>query len=235
MKNKKNWFGAGLLLVIAALTVTLVAIHARNTPSQTQTLPTAAPRPTPKVVVEEKVVEKLVENIVEVVHEASAEEINFSLNEMGQLVTAEYYFTAVASASTELAPILGIRLGFTESSFLASYDGVITAGIDFSRIQVAKDENWGFVTVTMPPAAILSVDIDPESFTLYSENKSIFTDLSAEDYNDSLIALETTEREKALARGILTKADENARKLVRSFIESLLDPAVYKIQFRTAA
>ena len=231
MKNKKNWFGAGLLLVIAALTVTLVAIHARNTPSQAQALPTAAPRPTPKVVVEEK----LVENIVEVVHEASAEEISFGLNEMGQLVTAEYYFTAVASASTELAPILGIRLGFTESSYLASYDGVITAGIDFSEIQVAKDETWGIVTVTMPPAAILYVDIDPESFTLYSENKSIFTDLSAEDYNDSLIALETTEREKALARGILTKADENARKLVRSFIESLLDPSVYKIQFRTAA
>ncbi len=79
------------------------------------------------------------------------------------------------------------------------------------------------------------MDIDPESFQLYSENKSIFTDLSAEDYNDSLIALETTEREKALERGILTKADENARKLVRSFIEGLLDPAAYNIQFRTAA
>ena len=229
MKNKKNWIGAGLLLVIAALTVTLVALHAKNNPPQP--LPTATSRPTPRVVVEEKVVE----TIVEVQHKVTAEELSAGLNEMGQLITAEYYFTAVASASTQLTPILGIRLGFTESSFLASYDGVITAGIDFSKIRVEKDEERGRVTVTMPPAAILNVDIDPDSFQLYSETTSIFTDITAEDYNNALLELEATEREKALARGILDNADENARKLVRSFIESLLDPAEYAVEFLTGA
>ena len=229
MKNKKNWIGAGLLLVIAALTVTLVALHAKNNPPQP--LPTATPRPTPRVVVEEKVVE----TIVEVEHQVTAEELSAGLNDMGRLITAEYYFTAVASASTQLAPILGIKLGFTESSFLASYDGVITAGIDFSLIRVEKDEERGRVTVTMPPAAILNVDIDPDSFQLYSETTSIFTDITAEDYNNALLELEATEREKALARGILENADENARKLVRSFIESLLDPAEYAVEFVTGA
>lgn len=229
MKNKKNWIGAGLLLVIAALTVTLVALHAKNNPPQP--LPTATPRPTPRVVVEEKVVE----TIVEVQHQVTAEELSAGLNDMGRLVTAEYYFTAVASASTQLAPILGIKLGFTESSFLASYDGIITAGIDFSLIRVEKDEERGRVTVTMPPAAILNVDIDPDSFQLYSETTSIFTDITAEDYNNALLELEATEREKALARGILDNADENARKLVRSFIESLLDPAEYAVEFLTGA
>ncbi len=229
MKNKKNWIGAGLLLVIAALTVTLVALHAKNNPPQP--LPTATPRPTPRVVVEEKVVE----TIVEVQHQVTAEELSAGLNDMGRLITAEYYFTAVASASTQLAPILGIKLGFTESSFLASYDGIITAGIDFSLIRVEKDEERGRVTVTMPPAAILNVDIDPDSFQLYSETTSIFTDITAEDYNNALLELEATEREKALARGILDNADENARKLVRSFIESLLDPAEYAVEFLTGA
>ena len=229
MKNKKNWIGAGLLLVIDALTVTLVALHAKNNPPQP--LPTATSRPTPRVVVEEKVVE----TIVEVQHQVPAEELSAGLNDMGRLVTAEYYFTAVASASTQLAPILGIKLGFTESSFLASYDGVITAGIDFSLIRVEKDEERGRVTVTMPPAAILNVDIDPDSFQLYSETTSIFTDITAEDYNNALLELEATEREKALARGILDNADENARKLVRSFIGSLLDPAECAVEFVTGA
>ena len=229
MKNKKNWIGAGLLLVIAALTVTLVALHAKSTPPQP--LPTATPRPTPKVVVEEKVVE----TIVEVQHQVTAEELSAGLNEMGQLITAEYYFTAVASASTQLAPILGIKLGFTESSFLAGYDGVITAGIDFSLIRVDKDEEKGRVTVTMPAAVIFNVDIDPDSFQLYNETSSIFTDITAEDYNNALLELEATEREKALARGILDNADENARKLVRSFIGSLLDPAEYAVEFVTGA
>ena len=229
MKNKKNWIGAGLLLVIAALTVTLVALHAKNNPPQP--LPTATSRPTPRVVVEEKVVE----TIVEVQHQVTAEELSAGLNEMGQLITAEYYFTAVASASTQLAPILGIKLGFTESSFLASYDGVITAGIDFSKIRVEKDEEKGRVTVTMPAAVIFNVDIDPDSFQLYNETTSIFTDITAEDYNNALLELEATEREKALARGILENAGENARKLVRSFIESLLDPAEYAVEFLTGA
>lgn len=229
MKNKKNWIGAGLLLVIAALTVTLVALHAKSSPPQP--LPTATPRPTPKVVVEEKVVE----TIVEVQHQVTAEELSAGLNEMGQLITAEYYFTAVASASTQLAPILGIKLGFTESSFLAGYDGVITAGIDFSLIRVEKDEEKGRVTVTMPAAVIFNVDIDPDSFQLYNETSSIFTDITAEDYNNALLELEATEREKALARGILDNADENARKLVRSFIGSLLDPAEYDVEFVTGA
>ena len=229
MKNKKNWIGAGLLLVIAALTVTLVALHAKNAPPQPR--PTAAPRPTPKVVVEEKVVE----TIVEVEHKVTAEELSSGLNDMGKLITAEYYFTAVASASTQLAPILGIKLGFTESSFLAGYDGVITAGVDFTLIRVEKDEEKGRVTVTIPPAAILNVDIDPDSFRLYSETTSIFTDITAEDYNNALIELEATEREKALERGILDTAGENARKLVRSFIESLLDPAEYAVVILTEA
>ncbi len=229
MKNKKNWIGAGLLLVIAALTVTLVALHAKSAPPQP--LPTATPRPTPKVVVEEKVVE----TIVEVQRQVTAEELSAGLNEMGQLITAEYYFTAVASASTQLAPILGIKLGFTESSFLAGYDGVITAGIDFSLIRVEKDEEKGRVTVTMPAAVIFNVDIDPDSFQLYNETSSIFTDITAEDYNNALLELEATEREKALARGILDNADENARKLVRSFIGSLLDPAEYDVEFVTGA
>ena len=229
MKNKKNWIGAGLLLVIAALTVTLVALHAKSAPPQP--LPTATPRPTPKVVGEEKVVE----TIVEVQHQVTAEELSAGLNEMGQLITAEYYFTAVASASTQLAPILGIKLGFTESSFLAGYDGVITAGIDFSLIRVDKDEEKGRVTVTMPAAVIFNVDIDPDSFQLYNETSSIFTDITAEDYNNALLELEATEREKALARGILDNAGENARKLVRSFIGSLLDPAEYAVEFVTGA
>ena len=229
MKNKKNWIGAGLLLVIAALTVTLVALHAKNNPPQP--LPTATSRPTPKVVVEEKVVE----TIVEVQHKVTAEELSAGLNDMGRLITAEYYFTAVASASTQLAPILGIKLGFTESSFLAGYDGVITAGIDFSLIRVEKDEEKGRVTVTMPAAVIFNVDIDPDSFQLYNETSSIFTDITAEDYNNALLELEATEREKALARGILDNADENARKLVRSFIGSLLDPAEYAVEFVTGA
>ena len=226
MKNKKNWIGAGLLLVIAALTVTLVALHAKSNPPQP--LPTATPRPTPRVVVEEKVVE----TIVEVEHQVTAEELSAGLNDMGRLITAEYYFTAVASASTQLAPILGIKLGFTESSFLASYDGVVEAGIDCSKITVEKDEEARTILVSLPKAEARPANIDPNSLVVYSEKEGTGNHISITDYNKSLIELENAAEQKAIDRGLLEKADANAQTLIRSFVGGLVDLTEYQLTIR---
>ena len=45
MRNKKNWLGVGLLLVIVAATVTVVAVHAKS--AAPKPLPPAAPEGTP--------------------------------------------------------------------------------------------------------------------------------------------------------------------------------------------
>lgn len=226
MKNKKNIASLALLIVVVALTVGLVAWHASK--SKPAPLPAATARPTPKVIIEEREVEKLVE--VEVVHEVTSEELSHALNDVGLLVTQEYYFTGVTGGSNKLK-FLGRAWDFTESSFLISYDGVVTAGVDFSRIKVEKYDRAGTILVTMPAAVILGVDIDPESFRLHYEKNSIFTEQSVVTYNDSVIALEQEEKEKALERGILEKADENARKLIRSMVLGLVDPTVYSVYF----
>ena len=234
MKNKKNVVSLITLIAIVVLIVGMVAWHAAR--SSGAELPAATPRPTAKVIVEEREVEKLVEKLVEVevVKKITAEELRNGLNDMGRLITAEYYFTGVTGSSKK-TDLFGREWDFTESSFLASYDGVITAGVDFTRITVAKNDEAGTVTVTLPPAEIFGVDIDPESFQLHYEKNGLFTDLSAEDFNDSIVVLEQLEREKALERGILEKADENARQLIRSLVFGLVDPAAYTLVFRSGS
>ena len=169
-------------LVIAAMAaVVIVWAVKRDAPAPES--PAAAielVQPTPQIIEREK--------IVEVEKEITSEIINDGLNEMGFLVTEEYYFTEVVSFTSVKKLFNLIELGITESAYLASYDGVVTAGIDFENITVEKDDEMLVVTVHLPEAELLNVDIDPESFILYSEKEGLGNPISVADFNNSLIA-----------------------------------------------
>lgn len=150
------------------------------------------------------------------------------LRKMGVLITGEYYFTEAISYSN-VKSWLGFDIAATETSYLVTYDGVVTAGLDFAAVTVTLDEENLLCTVTLPAARIRNVDIDTESFTLVSEKSGVFNPLSASDYNSSLKELEANAREKAAEKGLLERADENAAELVRSFVCSLVEPEGYTV------
>ncbi len=223
-----------LRLYLIALAVVLLAVIAllfwhggRGKPPETPAAVT--PRPTQQVVVRERPVEKL----IEVEKEVTVEEIRAGLNDMGVLLTEEYYFTDVVRFSS-IKKLFNIELGITESSYLASYDGVVTAGVDFTKLTLRRDDGMMLITVTMPAPQIVNVDIDPESFQLYSEKTGLGNPISMADFNTSLVELEQSAREKALERGLLERARDNARSIVTNFIAGLVDTTQYNIRFETA-
>lgn len=189
--------------------------------------------PSPELSVQKPdVVIKEVEKFVEIEKQITAEVIQDGLKDMGVLITEEYYFTEVVSfSSVKNLFKTEIALPFTESSYLASYDGVVTAGIDFTQIEIAKDDSLGLITVTLPKAGVQNVDIDPESFILYSEKEGLGNPFSINDFNMSLIDLENKAESKAIERGLLTRADENAKSVISNFIGSITDASKYKIEF----
>ena len=150
------------------------------------------------------------------------------IRDMGLLVTEEYYFTDTVTQS-KVKTLFSIPLGFTETAYVATYDGVVTAGIDFEGIGIELDLEGRAVTVRMPEAEIQNVDIDPNSFVLYSEKNGLGNPLSVSDFNDALVELEDKARTRALERGLLEKAGENARRVVVNFIGGFLDLALYDI------
>ena len=227
-KNKMKLL-VGLIVLALAAIVVLVAVHAARGAKESAAPLAVTPRPAQEVVVREKEVEK----IVTVEKEISSAILTDGVRELGLLVTDEYYFTEVVSYSS-IKKLWKIDLGITESSYLASYDGVVRAGVDLSAASIEKDEANKRITVTLPAAEITDVDIDPESFQLYSEKAGVGNPISAEDFNNSLIELESTAREKALERGLLTRADENARALVRNVIAALCDLNEYTLVFERA-
>jgi hypothetical protein len=166
--------------------------------------------------------------IIDVQRQVLINDIEEGICDMGLLVTQEYYFTDAVTQS-KIKTLFSIPLGFTETSYVATYDGVVTAGLDFSLASVSLDPDGRTVTVSLPKAEIQSVDIDPNSFVLYSEKHGFGNPLSVSEFNGSLADLENRAKERAAERGVIEKADENARKIVSNFIGGLLDPDLYDI------
>lgn len=233
LKEKKKLRIYLLALIVVLLAAVVLVICFVSAPAK-EAPPAATPRPTQPVLVREKPVSQI---IVEK-QEITIEEIKSGLNDMGTLLTAEYYFTDVISNSKmktlDLEPLFSIPLGITESSYVVSYDGVVTAGVDFSAIRLARDEEKNVVTVLMPAAQIVNVDIDPQSFRLYSEKSGLGNPLSPTDFNASVVELEQTARLKATQRGILDRANENARQIVRNFVSGLVDTTRWSIEIKGA-
>lgn len=222
-KKDKIYVAFIALFALAIISVIIVALCTRGSKEE---LPVVTPRPTAEVKIRE------VEKFIEVEKEITSDIIQDGLNDIGIMVTQQYYFTEVVSFSSVKKLLkTDIELKFTESNFLASYDGVVTAGINFADITVEKNEDAALITIHIPASEIQNVDIDPNSFQLFSEKNGLGNPLSVEDFNSSLIDLEKTAVEKAVDRGVLLQADENARQLIINFVNSLADSSKFSIEF----
>ncbi|MCM1025549.1 MAG: DUF4230 domain-containing protein [Roseburia sp.] len=170
-----------------------------------------------------------VQTIVEKEITISGETIRSGMENIGKLCTAEYHFTHVEQVENS-REINGFTIPFTSSSFIYSYDGVITAGIDFTEILVEKDDQAKTITVTLPEATVFNTDVDQDSFQLYDEKNNIFNPIRVTDVADSFADLKNEEERKAVEDGLLEKARANARILVENFMRGSYDVGEYQIK-----
>jgi len=228
--KQKLWIIICGILIIAILGVlisTLVDKH--NSDKETADLVAIAsqdPGPEPQYIYQTEYVDKIVE--VEVEKEVTQEMLQEGLNDMGVLITEDYYFTQVESF-TKTQTIL--KYITTESNFIYSYDGVVTAGIDFSEVSVSKDDENKVITITVPASDIQLIDIDYDSFKVYEEKEGMWNPLTLEDYNDSMVEFESNAKQKAIDKGVLTRADENAQNIIQNFVSGMVDMSEYKIEY----
>jgi hypothetical protein len=158
----------------------------------------------------------------------NVETLEDGLENMGVLVTQEYYFTQVETYTKEKKILNFID---STSQFTYSYDGKVTAGVDFGDIDVTKDEENKTITVEIPYSKLQSTDIDTGSFKVYSENDSLWNPIKLEDYNLSLAEFEETAERKALESGILERSNDQAEALIKNFIMNFPGTGDYSIEF----
>ena len=167
-------------------------------------------------------------SIITVEEKISVESLVDSLQDVGKLVTEEYYFTEVVEYSS-VKTLWKITLPWTKSAFLISYDGMVSAGIDMTAVKVEVNEESKTIRVITPEAEIMAVDIDFDSFVCYAEDSGIGNRISIKEFNGALQSVEETARSKAVEKGVLVRAKEHADLLIRTIISSLVDLGEYSL------
>jgi hypothetical protein len=161
-QKRKSVFYVVLSAIILLVIVWLV-IDALSGKNKTDDVSAEATEKTETQIIE-------VEKVVEVEKTITTEMLQESLNEMGVLVTEEYYFTQVENYE-KTKPVF--KIFTSKSNCIYSYDGVVAAGIDFNSISLEKDEENKVISILVPASTIQYVDIDYESF-LYMRRRKGF-------------------------------------------------------------
>ena len=218
MKDLKNYLDKIYIGIIAIAVVIMIILLAgfKNNKEAQPVQETA----TEKVELEKKENVKITVNV---------ETIKDGLNNMGTLITQEYYFSQIATYTKE-KKVLSIFN--SEAGFTYSYDGSVTAGIDFEQVEIKKDEDAKMIIVELPRSSIQTVNIDTSTFKVYSEKESLWNKIKLEDYNLSLGEFEEQAKKKALDNGILDKSDEQAKTLIVNFIKNFPNVSDYGIEVK---
>ncbi|SDZ77081.1 Protein of unknown function [Pseudobutyrivibrio sp. ACV-2] len=153
--------------------------------------------------------------------------IEDGLNDMGFLITQEYYFTQVEEYTKEKQ----IAFWTSKSSFTYSYDGVVEAGVDFSKIKVSVDDNNKVITITIPDSEVHTVTVDENSFKEYDSDNKFWNPIKPKDFNNAQKEFKENAKKNALSKGLLDKADTQAKTIIANFVSQLIDTNKYSLAF----
>lgn len=149
----------------------------------------------------------------------SGETTDLGFKDIGELATQAAFYTEVIDYK-EMRDLFDIKVPFTQSRAIYSYDGIIKAGLDFGKIDYSIKEEEKKIYITLPKAKILSNEIDTKSLNVYDETQNIFTPINVEDYNSAVDEVKERAEKKAIENGLLDLAKDNAKVILEQFFKN---------------
>ena len=141
-----------------------------------------------------------------------------SLQKMSNLATAEYVVTKIIKASDDKT---WYKAG--ERKILMSCTASLVAGIDLSKL--SEDDisiDGDNITINLPRAKLLYMNIKPEDIKTAYEEVSIFrTKFTSQEKNELAVQAENQIKESVQSLGILTTAETNASLFIDNFLKNL--------------
>lgn len=166
---------------------------------------------------------------VRVLNVSESKTTKIGFEDIGEMATQSAYCTEV-NVTEDAKELYGMRIPFTQSKYIYSYDIVIKAGYDFNEIEW-KEKNKT-IEVKLPEAKVLSNELDMDSFKVYHEEESIFSKITLEENNDAVKKMKLNAQENAIANGLLENARSNAETMLTGFFADEYDLDEYKIVFK---
>jgi hypothetical protein len=141
-----------------------------------------------------------------------------ALREMSDLATVEYTVTKMVKANDDQT---WYKVG--DRKILMSCKATLRAGIDFSAIDANSiDISGEEISLVLPHAKLLSVNIKPEDIKLEYEDVGLLrSEFSAEE-RDAIMAMGETQIKAGVKElGMLNTAESNASLFVGNFLRQL--------------
>lgn len=140
-----------------------------------------------------------------------------------ELALVRKNFTSTVSVDVDKKiPFLNVHMPGSSRKFLMDYSGTIVCGFDLSGVKISRDATLSNkVKVFMPPSKILDIYADVNSFNIHLQDAGLLAaNIKIEEQNAWVAADVAKHGRNAVQEGILLHADDNARKLLLSKIES---------------
>lgn len=154
------------------------------------------------------------------------------LKPASDLVTIRYCYTD-ADTYENTKEFFGKKLPFTTDKVVFTYDGVISAGIDFSAVQYDIDNDSKVIHITLPEPGIISNEIDESSFKFPYISDSVFNSTDMSDYIELIDQLKKEKAQKVLKdTEFMNSAKENTEKVLKGFLTSSDKTKDYTVSFK---
>ena len=139
-----------------------------------------------------------------------------------ELATLKCYYHNVAKAETEASGIFAKWLKTGYKKIWTEYSGIIEYGIDISQVTVSEPDKNGVVTVTMPDAQVLNVDVDEDSLGTPLTDTGFLTSVTTEEKTTTRAgAQEAMEQQAKENTEMLSQAKARAKTLIEEYIKNV--------------
>ena len=139
-----------------------------------------------------------------------------------ELATLKCYYHNVAKAETEASGIFAKWLKTGYKKIWTEYSGIIEYGIDISQVTVSEPDKNGVVTVTMPDAQVLNVDVDEDSLGTPLTDTGFLTSVTTEEKTTTLAgAQEAMEQQATENTEMLSQAKARSKTLIEEYIKNV--------------
>lgn len=160
--------------------------------------------------------------------------INSQFEDRSQLITQVERVTVMEDTTNDRTFFSLFTIPFTQSRILFSYDVIIEAGIDCTKIEyISEDSSNKTLTLSIPHSEIFTASVDYDSREVYIDQDNLFSRIDFEKSESAVQQLVGKAKEKANGSGDLIKyADENAKKLIEQIVKTNQNYKDYKIIYQ---
>lgn len=145
----------------------------------------------------------------------SSSTISERISKISELAVNKIEYRDIVKYESGEIPVL------TKKSCTMIYAAEVKMGIDFKDIVIEVNDNS--INVTLPEAKILDIIIDENSLEFYDEKFAVFNWQDRYDTVELLKYAKENIRQKAVESNALNNAKSDARKLIRSVLEPMVE------------